>query len=189
MGDKKCHLFCLSPDCISCPPKEKTSLAFLQYLVYILLLLCLLECDLFEVKGLDIHVRTKLNFFMNKWLNRLNFYQESNALYFLTILNRVKGQIKTLLGTSKQVFFEIFFSCVYIYTYYMYIHVQVSSHQPRVLSVTLHSIVWAAVSQAQELTTVTRFTASSSCGDRRHRKGRLLCECCGLTKTKLRSSC
>lgn len=124
MGDKKCHHFYLSPDCISCPPKEKTSLAFLQYLVYILLLLCLLECDLFEVKGLDIHVRTKLVFFMNKWLNRLNFYQESNALYFLTILNRVKGQIKTLLGTSKQVFFEIFFSCVYIYIHitciYMY---------------------------------------------------------------------
>lgn len=140
MGDKKCHLFCLSPDCISCPPKEKTSLAFLQYLVYILLLLCLLECDLFEVKGLDIHVRTKLNFCMNKWLNRLNFYQESNALYFLTILNRVKGQIKTLLGTSKQVFFEIFFfMCVYIYILHVY---TCTSVQPSTSGAFCHSSLY-----------------------------------------------
>lgn len=59
-------------------------------------------------------------FFINKRLNRLNFYQESNALYFLTILNRVKGQIKTLLGSSKQVFFEIFFSCVWYIHVYVY---------------------------------------------------------------------
>lgn len=98
------------------------SLAELQYLVCILLLLCLLECDLFEVKGLDIHDTClhKIVFLMNKRLNRLNFYQENNALYFLTILNRVKGRIKTLLGTSKQVFFEIFFSCVWYIHAYVY---------------------------------------------------------------------
>lgn len=141
MGDKKCHLF-LSFSWLYLLPSQReigpASLAELQYLVCILLLLCLLACDLFEVKGLDIHVCTKLFFLMNKRLNRLNFYQESNALYFLTILNRVKRQIKTLLGTNKQVFCEIFFHVCGIYMY-MCTSGQ-PSHQPRVLSVTLRFI-------------------------------------------------
>lgn len=40
----------------------QASLALLLYLVCVFLLLRLLECDLFEVKGLDIHVCTKLFF-------------------------------------------------------------------------------------------------------------------------------
>lgn len=98
----------------------------------------------------------KIVFLMNTRLNRLNFYQKSNALYFLTILNRVKGQIKTLLGTSKQVFFEIVFHVCGIYMY------MCTSGQPSTSGAFCHSSLYflrCGLSEIQELITLTRFTS------------------------------
>lgn len=85
--------------------------------------------------------------FLNEWMNNLNFTQESNALYFLAILNRMKGQIKALLlYTSKSVSLRYFFMSVcgiymYVYTYVL------ASHQLQVPFVTLPFIFWDRVFQ------------------------------------------
>ena len=187
MADKKCHLF-LSFVSPALPNRNRTGFLSTSSVPCV----CLFIVTLVGVwslwsEGPWYTCLHKIVFsLMNKWLNRLNFYQESNTLYFLTILNRVKGQIKTLSGTSKQVFFEIFFPCVYIYIY-ICIYIQVASHQPRVLSVTLHFIFWDVVSQKPRSSLLWLGSQPTApVGTDEHRKGRLLCECCELTKTKLR---